>query len=389
MSLKKIYNSLLSRAARITALVFIIATVTCIPAFAGGPPVPSSLSNSLALTLVTLMIILLVIIAMLAKLLVEIAGIKLKKETEEKAKSKTTATALLLPVFLLLSTGVMAQNEAAAATTVTNIGGLSPVAFYSMLTVIFIELLIILALIINIKFLLKKDAESVYAGASAKKEKSLAKWWAKMNKLKPIEEESSMELEHVYDGIRELDNRLPPWWLYGFYATILFGVVYLWRYHVAYSAPLSKEELEISIKSADTQLKAYLEKKGEAIDENTVVLLTDAPDIAEGKKIFTTSCAACHKEDGGGLVGPNLTDDYWMHGGDLKSIFKTIRYGINAMPQWQSTYSNKQIAQVTSYIKSLHGTNPPDAKPPQGDKYTEGATGAAGDTAAADSTKQQ
>lgn len=389
MSLKNIYNRVHCRISRIALMIFVFAVTSNLSAVAGGPPVPSSLSNSLALTLVTLMIILLVIIAMLGKLLVEIAGIKLKKEMEEKTKSKTTITAVLLPVFLLLSSGVFAQGETATATSATNIGGLSPVAFYSMLTIIFIELLIILALIINIKFLLKKDVEKVYGDAVVKKERSLANWWAKLNKMKPIEQESSMELEHVYDGIRELDNRLPPWWLYGFYATILFGVVYLWRYHVAYSAPLSKEELEISIKTADTQLKAYLEKKGEAIDENTVVLLTDAADIAEGKKIFTTSCAACHKEDGGGLVGPNLTDDNWMHGGDVKSIFKTIRYGINAMPQWQSTYSNKQIAQVTSYIKSLHGTNPPDAKPPQGDVYKEDAAGAPANEAVSDSTKQQ
>ena len=380
MLLKEIYNSLTRRATRVAAMIFVIATVSGLPAFAGGPPVPSSLSNSLTLTLVTLMIILLIIIAMLGNLLVEIADIRLKKEKAEKGKSKTAVATVLLPVFLLLSTGAIAQDEAKTS-SVTSIGGLSPFAFYSMLTIIFVELLVILVLLINIKFLLKKDVERVYDVTPAKKGNTFQEWWAKLNKFKPIEQESSVELDHVYDGIRELDNRLPPWWLYGFYATILFGVVYLWRYHVAYSAPLSKEELEISIKSADAQVKAYLEKKGESIDENSVVALTDAQDIAEGKKIFTSSCAACHKEDGGGMVGPNLTDDYWMHGGDIKSIFKTIRYGINAMPQWQSTYSNKQIAQLASYVKSLHGTNPPGSKPPQGDIYTEGAATPAADSA--------
>jgi len=381
MLLKEIYNCHTRRAARVAAMIFVIATAFSLPAFAGGPPVPSSLSNSLALTLITLMIILLIIIAMLGNLLVEIADIKLKKEKVRKDKSKTAVATILLPVFLLLSSWVMAQDEAKTS-SVTSIGGLSPFAFYSMVTIIFVEMLVILVLLINIKFLLKKDVEKVYEVTPVKKGKTFQEWWAKLNKFKPLEQESSVELEHVYDGIRELDNRLPPWWLYGFYVTIIFGVVYLWRYHVAYSAPLSKEELEISIKSADAQVKAYLEKKGESIDENSVVVLTDAQDLAEGKKIFTTSCAACHKEDGGGMVGPNLTDDYWMHGGNIKSIFKTIRYGINAMPQWQSTYSNKQIAQVASYVKSLHGTNPPGAKPPQGDIYTEGAAAAP----AADST---
>jgi cytochrome c oxidase cbb3-type subunit 3 len=372
MLLKEIYNSLTRRATRIAFIVFVMATVSGLPVFAGGPPVPSSLSNSLALTLVTLMIILLIIIAMLGNLLVEIAGIRLKKEKAENEKNKTAVATVSLPIFLLLSTGVMAQDEARTS-SVAGIGGLSPLAFYGMLTIIFVEMLVILVLLINIKFLLKKDIESVYEVTSVKKGKTFPEWWAKFNKFKPVEQESSVELEHVYDGIRELDNKLPPWWLYGFYVTIIFGVVYLWRYHVAYSAPLSKEELEISIKSADAQVKAYLEKKGESIDENSVAVLADAQDIAEGKKIFTSSCAACHKEDGGGMVGPNLTDDYWMHGGDIKSIFKTIRYGINAMPQWQSTYSNKQIAQVASYVTSLHGTNPPGAKPPQGDIYTAGA----------------
>ncbi len=381
MLLKEIYNCHTRRAARVAAMIFVIATAFSLPAFAGGPPVPSSLSNSLALTLITLMIILLIIIAMLGNLLVEIADIKLKKEKVRKDKSKTAVATILLPVFLLLSSWVMAQDEAKTS-SVTSIGGLSPFAFYSMVTIIFVEMLVILVLLINIKFLLNKDVEKVYEVTPVKKEKTFQEWWAKLNKFKPIEQESSVELEHVYDGIRELDNRLPPWWLYGFYVTIIFGVVYLWRYHVAYSAPLSKEELEISIKSADAQVKAYLEKKGESIDENSVVVLTDAQDLAEGKKIFTSSCAACHKEDGGGMVGPNLTDDYWMHGGNIKSIFKTIRYGINAMPQWQSTYSNKQIAQVASYVKSLHGTNPPGAKPPQGDIYTEGGAAAP----AADST---
>src|SRR5690606_6830027 len=134
----------------------------------------------------------------------------------------------------------------------------------------------------------------------------------------------------------------------------------------SHSAPLSKDEFEIAVKKADEEVKAYLAQKGESVDENTVTVSVDAADIAEGKKIYTSSCVACHKADGGGMVGPNLTDDHWLHGGDIKSIFKTIKYGINAMPQWQTSYSNKQIAQVASYVMSLHGTNPPGAKAPEG-----------------------
>ena len=168
MLLKEIYNSLTRRATGIAIIVFIIATISSLPVFAGGPPAPSSLSNSLALTLVTLMIILLIIIAMLGNLLVEIAGIRLKKEKAEKEKSKTAVATVLLPVFLLLSTGVMAQDEAKTS-SVTSIGGLSPLAFYGMLTIIFVEMLVILVLLINIKFLLKKDVEKVYEVTPVKK----------------------------------------------------------------------------------------------------------------------------------------------------------------------------------------------------------------------------
>jgi cytochrome c oxidase cbb3-type subunit 3 len=188
-----------------------------------------------------------------------------------------------------------------------------------------------------------------------------------------MEQEADLDLGHDYDGIRELDNRLPPWWVYGFYVTIVFAVIYLWRYHVSHTAPLSKEEYEIAVQKADQKVQQYLKQKGETVDENTVTMLA-AADVAEGQKMFQISCVACHNQGGAGNVGPNLTDDYWLHGGDIKSVFKTIKYGFNAMPTWQNTYSNKQIAQLSSYVKSLHGTNPPNAKAPQGELYKEEAT---------------
>jgi cytochrome c oxidase cbb3-type subunit 3 len=199
-------------------------------------------------------------------------------------------------------------------------------------------------------------------------------WWIRFNKFKPLEQEGDLDLGHDYDGIRELNNRLPPWWIYGFYLTIVFAAIYLWRYHVAHSAPLSKEEYEIAVQRADENVKKYLKQRGEAVDENTVTMLGEA-DVAEGKKIFQVACIACHSEGGAGNVGPNLTDDYWLHGGDIKSVFKTIKYGINAMPTWQNAYSNKQIAQLASYVKSLHGTNPANAKAPQGELYKDESTG--------------
>ena len=138
---------------------------------------------------------------------------------------------------------------------------------------------------------------------------------------------------------------------------------------------MSKQEYEIAVQKADERIKDYLKEKGESVDETTVTMLASA-DVVEGKRIFQLSCISCHSEGGAGNVGPNLTDDYWLHGGDIRSVFKTIKYGINAMPTWQTSYSNKQIAQLASYVKSLHGTNPPNAKAPQGEFYKEESTNA-------------
>lgn len=339
--------------------------------FAAGPPLPSSLSNTLALTLITLMILLLVVIFILGRLLIGIADIKLRKDKEEKSRP-TPPAAIVTGLLLLLTGSAIAQDNAAALQAAVagqkTYGGLSAFAFYTMITIIFLEMLVILVLLFNIISLLKEQRAKA-AETSTVKPPLLKLWWSRLNKFRPVEQEADIELDHEYDGIRELDNRLPPWWLYGFYVTIIFGVVYLWRYHVSYSAPLSREELEIAVKKADEEVKAYLAQKGESVDENTVTVSVEAADLAEGKKIYTTACVACHKDDGGGMVGPNLTDDYWLHGGDIKSIFKTIKYGINAMPQWQTSYSNKQIAQVASYVMSLHGTNPPGGKAAEGELF--------------------
>lgn len=351
--------------------------------FAAGPPLPSSLSNTLALTLITLMILLLVVIFILGRLLIGIADIRLRKDKEEKSRPAPPA-AIVTGLLLLLTGSTMAQDNAealqAAVAGPKTYGGLSAFAFYTMITIIFVEMLVILVLLFNIMSLLREQKAKV-AETVTVKPPLLKLWWGRLNKFRPVEQEADIALDHEYDGIRELDNRLPPWWLYGFYVTIIFGVVYLWRYHVSYSAPLSREEFEIAVKKADEEVKVYLAQKGESVDENTVAVSLDAADLSEGKKIYTAACVACHKDDGGGMVGPNLTDDYWLHGGDIKSVFKTIKYGINAMPQWQTSYSNKQIAQVASYVMSLHGTNPPGAKAAEGELFKkENATDAAAET---------
>lgn len=348
------------------------------PAWAADPPAPSAFSNPLTLTLIILMLLLLIIIGILANILVGTADLKLKKKNKEGG-SKVLASAILLIGFLLAGPVLFAQGTPEAPKAASTIGGMSSSTFYVMAAVIFLELFIIIAMLFNIKFLLKTEKEKLVSVAELEEQKKTKlSWWDRFNKLRPVTEEAELDLGHDYDGIRELNNRLPPWWLYGFYATIVFAGIYLWRFHVSHTGPSSKQEYERSVVSADLKVKAYLKLKGDLVDENTVTLLTSAEDINAGKALFTdpAKCPACHLPDGGGnAVGPNLTDDYWLYGGSIKDIFKTIKYGTSkGMRSWKDDLSAKQIAQLASYVKSLKGTKPAVPKEPQGELYKEEAT---------------
>jgi cytochrome c oxidase cbb3-type subunit 3 len=255
------------------------------------------------------------------------------------------------------------------------ITGISDTAFYFIVGVIALEILVILYLVYNINVLLKADTvagESTAGARAARPRFSFTKWWTKVNRFRPVEQEADLDMGHDYDGIRELDNKLPPWWKYGFYATMVFAVVYLWRYHVSHTAPLPAEEYQIAVRQAAVDQAAYLKHAANSVDENTVKILTDPDDLAAGKAVFQTICFACHGMSGEGGVGPNLTDNYWLHGGSIQEIFKTIKYGWpdKGMKSWKDDYSPHQIAQIASYVKSLTGTNPPNPKPPQGTLVT-------------------
>ena len=363
-----------------TLLLMTVQTV-----HAAGPPAPSAFDNPVTTGFVILALILLLIIAILANLLMGVAQVKLQKDKTADAAAR--AAVVVTTLLVLFCSPAMAQgNTANAATAATgSIGGISVLAFYIMASVIFLELLVVLVLLVNVRILLRADLVRPEKAAAAPAIKAkISNWWMRLNSFKPVEQNADLDLGHDYDGIRELDNRLPPWWLYGFYLTIFVAGIYLYRYHIAHTGPSSGEEYTASIANADKEVQEYLKKQGDAVDENTVKLLTVPDEIAAGKEIFLKSCIACHKEDARGDVGPNLTDEYWLHGGDVKSVFKTIRYGINAMPQWQNSYSNKQIAELASYVKSLKGSNPPNAKAPQGVLYKEdvAAPGAVADSAA-------
>ncbi|HMS69007.1 MAG TPA: cbb3-type cytochrome c oxidase N-terminal domain-containing protein [Saprospiraceae bacterium] len=192
-----------------------------------------------------------------------------------------------------------------------------------------------------------------------------------MWKLVPIEQEADIDLGHEYDGIRELDNRLPPWWLYIFYGTILFAVVYSYLYIFTDKGQTQAQEYEYAMEVAADEKRAFLSQQANAIDENSVVALTDEVALREGKAIFTSTCAACHGQAGEGGVGPNFTDKYWIHGGSIKNIFTTVKYGVpeKGMISWQSQLSPAAMQKVSSYILTLVGTNPPNQKEKQGILY--------------------
>ncbi len=209
--------------------------------------------------------------------------------------------------------------------------------------------------------------------------------WQKLQDSKPIEEESEIELDHDYDGIRELDNNLPPWWLWGFYLSIAFAVVYIVRFHVL-GAPLQQEEYEQAMVEAEIAKAEYLKTAANLIDETSVEILTGEADLKAGATLYAANCVACHAPDGGGGIGPNLVDAYWIHGGDVKDIFSTIKYGVPAkgMIPWKDQLKPIEIQQLTSFILSLQGTTAADPKEAQGDLYA--PDGAAPAEAAADST---
>ncbi|MFO7447864.1 MAG: cbb3-type cytochrome c oxidase N-terminal domain-containing protein [Ignavibacteriaceae bacterium] len=202
------------------------------------------------------------------------------------------------------------------------------------------------------------------------KESLFAKIKQKLTASVPLEKEEEIVLEHDFDGIKELDNRVPPWFSYLFYITIIFSVIYMLDYHVFSSDKLMYDEYAEEMKIAAEQ-RAALEKTGAFVTEETVVALNDAVSVQSGQKIYEINCVACHAASGGGLVGPNLTDDYWIHGGGIKNVFKVIKYGVPAkgMISWQTQLNPKQIQEVASYILTMHGTNPPNAKQPEGEKY--------------------
>lgn len=331
--------------------------------------------------MITVAILLVVVIWVLAQVLMMVS----KKAVQV---SKQSATKVMM-IFVVVMGSMFSNKLSAQATSViadsTKVvttdfyGGLSYNTFWTMTSVILLELLVVFLLVLFIRNIFRAihPIEKIIVAGKVQSDSWLVKTWHQLDKqfftkAVPLDKEADLLLDHDYDGIKELDNALPPWWKYGFYITIVVAVFYLLKFEVWHTGMNPTEEYNTEMTTAKIETEAYLASAKENVDENSVTEL-DVAGIAAGKAIFAKTCVPCHLAEGQGLVGPNLTDEYWIHGGGIKDIFKTIKYGYpdKGMQSWQSTYSSVQMQQLASYIRSLKGTNPPNPKAPQGDLYKE------------------
>lgn len=283
---------------------------------------------------------------------------KTKRDMTSKNKFSTKLI-LLLVVFLTTSsfTTVSAQT--------TQLEGI-PESYTHLMLILFVGItLMVFSLIF-------------YFGMGDRKEPDihpfvfLKEIWDKLGGAVPLEREDEILLEDDFDGIKELDNKIPPWFNLLFIITVIIAVIYMLNFYVFKTGKLQYQEYQEEMQQAAVQ-KAELIKSGALVNENTVTRLTDASSLNAGENIFKTNCVPCHGPEAGGVIGPNLTDDYWINGGGIKNIFHTITYGVPAkgMISWQTQLNPRQIQEVVSYVMSLHGTHPANAKPPQGTKYIE------------------
>jgi len=220
---------------------------------------------------------------------------------------------------------------------------------------------------------LTKEEEELQLAQESDEETTTGLWKTilqKLTKTKSIKEEDTILLDHNYDGIKELDNSLPPWWLYSFYISIVFAVIYLGYYHILggnSNAENFQEEMEL----ARVEVENYKRANPSSFDASNV---TASSNTDAGQKIFKSFCAACHAVDGGGGIGPNLTDEHWILGGGIKNIYNTIAEGGRdgkGMISWKASLSPEKMQQVASYVLSLQGTTPKKPKEKEGEIWTE------------------
>lgn len=339
------------------------------PAIAdSGANAPSELYDPVALLLLVVIGGLLLAIILLGNAVLGAMDIFREKMKKDADKALVTISIVSLTLMSQSSFAMSADQAPASSPYFTH---LSQPSFYLLVSVIIVELAVIISLLFVLRFLagIKRKRKPAKVPVPGKPRVS---WLEKINNTKTVDAiaEADEDMGHDFDGIHELNNPTPPWWKWGFIFTVCFGIVYFWRTEISHSAPGQLEELAAAEEKAAVAKQEYLKKAASNIDENSVTLLADPNDIAAGQKMFISNCAPCHGPQGQGVVGPNLTDDYWLHGGKINEVFKTIKYGVadKGMKAWQEDFSPKQLAQLASFIKSIHGSNPPNAQEAQGTK---------------------
>jgi cytochrome c oxidase cbb3-type subunit III len=272
-------------------------------------------------------------------------------------------------IFLFLQSGIV------KADTIVGVSK-SSMSGNDLLLVFIIGMLIIVMLVVaivlfNISIALKKMLPSkVEIDTEFQKAMDERTIWQKLAGLRPMKYEQTMMMEHAYDGILEIDNPIPAWFMTLFYGSIIISILYMFVYHVVGDGQIMTTEYKEQMLEGETIKQAYMKQFASSINENNVTLLKDETSIKEGKKMFIQNCVACHAADGGGGVGPNLTDEFWIHGGSVKSVYHTISEGVaeKGMIAWKKSLNSIQMQQVASYIISLKGTIPAKPKEPQGTK---------------------
>lgn len=291
-------------------------------------------------------------------------------------------------IGLLLSNPVLAQDEAVSSgLKAMDSNQLAILIIIGVVFGVIILLLILMLYLMSfVSAILLQENPELADGPS---------WWESFKErfvTGDVEEEQSRDklmTSHSYDGIQELDNFMPPWLQYVFTGTIVIAFVYFGYYTVLGFGKTGIEEYEEEIRIAAIEAESRGTSAMASIDETNVEVDNSELGISAGKTIFGANCAACHAADGGGGVGPNLTDQYWLHGGDIKDVFRVIKYGVieKGMVPWEDQLSPQEIQGVSSFILTLQGTTPAVAKDPQGELYTGGEVAPVDDSTPADSTE--
>lgn len=281
-----------------------------------------------------------------------------------------------LSFFALLSCALFSIPAMAQDAPIS--GGMQTIGSNQMALLIIIGVIIgMIILLLILMIYLMTFISAVFSKENPELEEE-ASWWETFKERfvtgDVAEEQAQGKLmeDHSYDGIQELDNFMPPWLQYVFSGTIIIAVVYFGYYTVLGFGMTGLEEYEEEIRVATIDAEARGVSALASIDETNVELDNSEAALSVGKTIFGANCAACHAADGGGGIGPNLTDPYWLHGGDIKNVFSVVKYGVIAkgMVPWEDQLSPKEIQDVSSFILSLQGTSPAVAKDPQGELYT-------------------